>query len=420
MEQTIRVRNIGKRYSVAPVRSSGNSLNEAIPGLASAILRPFTRKRGENVETSHNSEMWALRNVSFDLYPGNVLGILGRNGAGKSTLLKILSRVINPTEGDIDFRGRLGSLLETGAGFHPELSGRDNVFLSGSILGMTRGEIRRNFDAIVDFAEIEQFLDMPVKHYSNGMFVRLAFSVAAHLDPDILIIDEVLAVGDVRFQNKCREKIKEITGREKTIIMVSHDISAIVALCNKGILLEAGQIVASGDVLDCVDRYMGTEGEGDRASWRGDLGDDNIRLTSAAIRSGASSTVYQRGEVIDFQFTYEVLQPSPLIVVGVDFRSQVGALICATRFTDVAPPDQIAALQTAGRHTVLLKIDTSILAEGHYLVGVNLGIHNVKRVIEHEPVLWFSVVDPTRNRMHDAATYKSIVYPEWKWQEITD
>jgi lipopolysaccharide transport system ATP-binding protein len=418
MEQTLRVRDVGMKYSIGPMRAAGSSLNESIANLVSGMMG--RGKAEEEIPAGKDSVLWALRDVSFDLYPGDVFGIIGKNGAGKSTLLKILSRVINPSEGDVAFRGRLGSLLETGTGFHPELSGRDNVYLYGSILGMKRAEIRQKFDAIVEFAEIGRFLDMPVKHYSNGMFVRLGFSVAAHLDPDILIIDEVLGVGDLRFQDRCREKLREITGAEKTILMVSHDISAIVGLCNKGMVLESGRMVASGDIRECVDRYVNAESARGPASWTGDLGDENIRLTAAAVRHHSSSSSFQRGDVLEFQFTYEVLKPSPLIVVGMDIRSDLGVMVCATRFTDVASPEQLASLQSAGKHTVHLTIDTSILAEGHYVINVNLGIHNVKRIIEREPDLWFSVIDPKRNRRHDSAVYRSIVFPDWPWREIAD
>ncbi|HJW92577.1 MAG TPA: ABC transporter ATP-binding protein [Thermoanaerobaculia bacterium] len=420
MDPTITVRNLSKRYSVDAARPAGNSLNDIIPNLVAGTFRRLTGRTAsrEELPAMQESEVWALKDVSFDLHAGDVFGIIGRNGAGKSTLLKVLSRVIKPTTGEVAFRGRLGSLLEVGAGFHPELSGRDNVFLSGSILGMKRHEIRRKFDAIVEFSELERFLDMPVKHYSNGMFVRLAFSVAAHLDPDILIIDEVLAVGDMRFQSRCREKIREITGPEKTILMVSHDLSAITALCNKAMLLESGRIAAAGDVRECIDRYMGLAGDGGKSAWSGDLGDDHIRLSSARI--APEQPLFQRGDSLDFEFTYDVLEPGPLVVVGVDIRNQVGAMVCATRFTDLAPAEQLASLQSAGRHTVRLTIDTSILSEGDYVLSVNLGIHNVKRVIEHEPVISFSLVDSTRNRRHESAMYRSMVYPDWEWAEVAD
>ncbi len=421
MNQTVTVENVGKKYASESARTAGSSLNETIPSLIATTIRLLSPKSDqwtERAQIPEEPENWALKNVSFDLYPGDVLGILGRNGAGKSTLLKILSRVIYPTEGEIAFRGRVGSLLEVGAGFHPELSGRDNIFLAGSILGMKRSEIRQRFNDIVNFAEIKQSLDMPVKHYSNGMFVRLAFSVAAYLDPDILIIDEVLAVGDVRFQMKCREKIRELTGPAKTILMVSHDLSAIANLCNKGMLLEKGCVAASGSIRECVDRYMGTGSDMGKTSWKGNLGDDSIRLHSAFIRTDDSSSILQRGDQLEFQFTYEVLRPGPLVVVGLDIRNPIGGIVCATRFTDVGSQAEINSLQTAGAHTVRLQIDTSILAEGEYIADVNLGLHNVKRIIQHDPVISFSVVDKNRNRMHDSPMYRTVVYPDWKWQEL--
>jgi len=203
-----------------------------------------------------SSEFWALRDVSFDVQPGEVVGIIGRNGAGKSTLLKILSRITEPTSGEIRVRGRIASLLEVGTGFHPELSGRENIFLNGAILGMSKAEIRSKFDEIVDFAGVEQFIDTPVKRYSSGMYVRLAFAVAAHLEPEILIVDEVLAVGDAEFQKKCLGKMKDVAGHGRTILFVSHNMTAVAALCQSGIYMKNGTVDLAGSIDSVIKRYM--------------------------------------------------------------------------------------------------------------------------------------------------------------------
>ncbi len=240
-------------YRLAHQGKRTNSFREAI---TSTVLAPFRRLRQLRGNDNSMEEFWALKDVSFNVQPGEVVGIIGRNGAGKSTLLKILSRIVEPTEGEIRLRGRVASLLEVGTGFHPELTGRENIYLNGSILGMKRREIDRKFDEIVDFAEVEKFLDTPVKRYSSGMYVRLAFAVAAHLDPEILIVDEVLAVGDAEFQKKCLGKMKEVsTGTGRTVLFVSHSMAAVEALCSKACLLKSGHIEYCGDVNTVIDIY---------------------------------------------------------------------------------------------------------------------------------------------------------------------
>ena len=224
---SISVRHLGKRYQLGS-RAAHNTLRDQI---TDSVRRVFSRSKGR--AASDGGEFWALRDVSFDVAKGEVLGVIGRNGAGKSTLLKVLSQITEPTEGEVRMRGRIASLLEVGTGFHPELSGRENVYLNGAILGMTKAEIRGKFDEIVAFAEVEKFLDTPVKRYSSGMYVRLAFAVAAHLEPEVLIIDEVLAVGDATFQKKCLGKMKEVGASGRTVLFVSHNMSAVMALCSR-------------------------------------------------------------------------------------------------------------------------------------------------------------------------------------------
>jgi len=249
-EPVITVEGLGKRYTLHHQARSGLLRDQ----LASLLRNPFRRKKDEG---NTQEEFWALRDVNFTVNQGDVLGIIGRNGAGKSTLLKILSRITEPTTGRITIHGRVASLLEVGTGFHGELSGRENIYLNGAILGMTRAEIRKKFDEIVAFSEVEKFLDTPVKHYSSGMYVRLAFAVAAHLEPEILIIDEVLAVGDAAFQKKCLGKMREVSASQgRTVLFVSHNISIIQTICQRCLLLQQGQIIADAPALETAAKYL--------------------------------------------------------------------------------------------------------------------------------------------------------------------
>ncbi|HEY6047341.1 MAG TPA: ABC transporter ATP-binding protein [Pyrinomonadaceae bacterium] len=244
----ITAENIGKRYRLGGLRLEHMSLRDTLGGMLAA---PFRKVKKSPAQT-----LWALREVNLEIQAGELVGIIGPNGAGKSTLLKILSRVVKPTTGRARIVGRVGSLLEIGTGFHPDLTGRENIFLSGAILGMHRAEIERKFDEIVTFSEVQDFLETPLKWYSSGMWVRLAFSVAAHLEPEIMMMDEVLAVGDAAFQQKCLDKMRDIRLQGRTILFVSHDMAAITRLCKRVVLLENGQITADGDPAQVVDQYL--------------------------------------------------------------------------------------------------------------------------------------------------------------------
>jgi lipopolysaccharide transport system ATP-binding protein len=264
-ENVIAVENLSKRYLIGHRSSSkgGRYQYTALRDVIGRSIGNFVRKaadvaRGRQVvQGDEVEEFWALKNVSFSVKRGEVLGIIGRNGAGKSTLLKILSHITEPTEGRVKLRGRIASLLEVGTGFHPELTGRENIFLNGAILGMRAAEIRKKFDEIVDFAEVEKFLDTPVKHFSSGMYVRLAFSVAAHLEPEILVVDEVLAVGDAEFQKKCLGKMGEVSRQEgRTVLFVSHNLAAIAELTDRALLLRSGSVVVDGSVAEVLSAYL--------------------------------------------------------------------------------------------------------------------------------------------------------------------
>jgi lipopolysaccharide transport system ATP-binding protein len=249
----IKVENLGKKYAIGAYQGRYKSLRDSLSEVAKASIRRIIQ---HNTISVSEREIWALKNVSFEIKHGEVVGIIGRNGAGKSTLLKILARITEPTTGEIRIRGRVGSLLEVGTGFHPELTGRENILLNGAILGMRRNEIQRKFDEIVDFAEIEKFIDTPAKHYSSGMYMRLAFAVAAHLEPEVLLIDEVLAVGDLEFQKKCLGKMGEVAKQGRTVLFVSHNMGAVNSLCEKGIYLEQGKIEFIGEISTTIEQYL--------------------------------------------------------------------------------------------------------------------------------------------------------------------
>lgn len=266
MRPIVQVRGLGKRYHIPRHRNTSPTVRDALVG---AIKNSFDRLVRRNRE---EDSFWALRDINFEVQPGDIIGIIGSNGAGKSTLLKILSRITKPTVGQADIYGRVGSLLEIGTGFHPDLSGRENIFLNAAILGMKRAEIRRKFDEIIAFSEVEKFLDMPVKYYSSGMYLRLAFAVAVHLEPDVLILDEVLAVGDVRFQIKCQERMTQVHSEGRTVFFVSHNMDAIKRICNRVFMVRTGLLTEGSDMLETIANYVadspqhqspGTTGETD-------------------------------------------------------------------------------------------------------------------------------------------------------------
>ncbi|HUW11361.1 MAG TPA: ABC transporter ATP-binding protein [Anaerolineae bacterium] len=309
----IKVEGLGKRYRIGE-RQKYKALRDVLTDAVYAPVRAAGRLlRAGGREPRPDSTIWALKDVSFEVAHGEVLGVIGRNGAGKSTLLKILSRITEPTEGEVRLRGRIGSLLEVGTGFHPELTGRDNVYLNGAILGMKRAEIERKFDEIVAFAEVEKFLDTPVKHYSSGMHVRLAFAVAAHLEPEILLVDEVLAVGDAAFQKKCLGKMGEVAEGGRTVLFVSHNMGSIQALCQRGILFENGIGALNGDIEQVISYYLGhMEAKSiqplaervDRA------GKGKVRLVGLEISgNGMNSAMLSTGAPAYFVFDVDQVRP---------------------------------------------------------------------------------------------------------------
>ena len=328
---------------------------------------------------------------------GKVLGIVGRNGAGKSTLLKILSRVTEPTTGQAEIRGRVGSLLEVGTGFHPELTGRENIYLNGAILGMKRSEIERKYDEIVDFSEVEQFIDTPVKRYSSGMYLRLAFAVAAHLEPEILVVDEVLAVGDAEFQRKCMGKMSDVAQAGRTVLFVSHNMSAILRLTEETIVLEKGRLAYRAPTPQAVDYYMATgfTGSGERI-WQ----PDEIPADAAPFRPLALRLRDGRGQVVDtlrstepfnLELDYELAQPVTGLRVGVYLLTMRGEYVFTSFDTDDPQQFELHSTRPAGRYRSHCEVPADLLNEGRYVLAVNASAFRIKRYFWDDHALAFSV-----------------------------
>ena len=373
-------------------------------------------KRAQNT----SEEFWALDHISFEVKHGERLGIIGRNGAGKSTLLKILSRVVEPTTGRIEVHGRLSSLLEVGTGFHPELTGRENVFLNGAILGMTRQFIKRQFEEIVEFSGVARFIDTPVKHYSSGMYMRLAFAVAANLSPDILLIDEVLAVGDLAFQQKCLGKIESITNAGRTVLFVSHSLSAITSLCTSAMLLEAGRIAAVGNVSEVVLKYY-TEGTSSPAAFDFGksgkyVGGKSARLLAGCIRNsnGVVSAEVLISESCSIEMDFDILeiQDEPF-VPNFHFATPNGQVAFISH-------DPTRKVRTTGRYRAHCQIPNDLLNEGTYFVGLALTTYQ-RGVTVHfyeQDVLSFNVRDPMEgvvSRGDWAGSIPGVVRPNLTW-----
>ena len=333
----IRLENVGKQYRIGRSRGSYKTLAET---LTNAAALPFRRLR-YNSQTQAGAEIyWALKDVSFEIKRGEVVGVIGRNGAGKSTLLKILSRITEPSTGVGEINGRIGSLLEVGTGFHPELTGRENIYLNGAILGMRRAEISGKFAEIVDFAEIERFIDTPVKHYSSGMYLRLAFAVAAHLEPEILLVDEVLAVGDAAFQKKCLSKMQNVADRGLTVLFVSHNMTAVQGLCRRGIVLSQGGVVNDAAVTDAVRSYVTsfTEDATQPLTLRTDRkGDGRLRFTACWIENGQGVRIDKAmvGQDVRFCFAFKAEKTLRNVHIAFNLQEQIGDAIVNCNTSDV-------------------------------------------------------------------------------------
>jgi lipopolysaccharide transport system ATP-binding protein len=373
-DTVIQVENLGKKYIIThEQRERYVALRDVMAKSAKSLARRL-RYPTKRFPDPSREEFWALKDISFEIKQGDRVGIIGRNGAGKSTLLKLLSRITEPTTGRITLRGRVASLLEVGTGFHPELTGRENVYLNGSILGMSKVEIKRKFDEIVAFAEIEKFLDTPVKRYSSGMYVRLAFAVAAYLEPEILIVDEVLAVGDAQFQKKCLGRMEEVGNEGRTVLFVSHNMGTITQLCNQAIYLKQGQLIRNGTVNQIVSEYLMSDIM-DTASIKFDL--DNKRLQNKKLFFREISISTHEGEFsseIDVRYhfyirlTYEVKVPLENVELSIRIETQDGRAVLTTLQSDYSPSS--LGKRYPGIHQVSVKFPGMFLMPGSYLISI--------------------------------------------------
>lgn len=396
---TILVENISKKYIITH-QARYQTLREKLANKAKKLLT-FGRC-SEPEQTSE--EFWALKDVSFKVERGDRIAVIGRNGAGKSTLLKVLSRITPPTKGRITLGGRVSSLLEVGTGFHPELTGRENIFLNGALIGMTRSEIKRKFDEIVDFADIEKFLDTPVKRYSSGMYVRLAFAVSAHLEPDILFIDEVLAVGDARFQKKCIGKMEEVAKEGRTILFVTHNMGT-VGFCNKGILLDKGQVIPTVDLQDCIQHYHANSALSGLI-WNGNAGDNDVRIKSFSIEADDRSSIFKKGNKGKVSVTFEVLNTVPDLVVGYFGFNKFGTNLFQYK---VVHEDQAVFGVHPGTYQVTTDIDFSVFSAGVFRLELDIGIHNVRRIATPDIQLQFEVY----NEQKKYGEPENTIHPNW-------
>ncbi len=368
---SIRTTGLGKQYRLGAHKKGYKSLRDSLSrGVKESLakLRP-----GRNRNAEQRELLWALKDVSFSISQGEVIGVIGRNGAGKSTLLKVLSRITEPSEGTVDLWGRVGSLLEVGTGFHPELTGRENIYLSGAILGMRRAEIIRKFDEMVAFAEVEKFVDTPVKHYSSGMYLRLAFAVAAHLDPEILMVDEVLAVGDARFQRKCLDKMHEVGAQGRTVLFVSHNMPLITRLCPRALLFSDGRVVKDGPSPQVVSQYLnsdlGTTAAREWSDRERPLGDDIVRMRAVRVRlrNGTVSETVDIREPVGIEMEYDVLRPGFIIFPNFGAFTAEGILAFSALDQD---PTWRGRRRPVGRYVTTGWIPGNLLSEGMMLIGI--------------------------------------------------
>jgi lipopolysaccharide transport system ATP-binding protein len=420
MRPIIRAERLGKQYRVGRREAAYGTLRDVLAG---AFAAPLRRVRGGAGGAAGRGEtVWALKDVSFDVGPGETVGLIGRNGAGKSTLLKILSRITEPTVGRAELYGRIGSLLEVGTGFHPELTGRENVFLNGAVLGMSRAEIERKFDEIVAFSEIERFIDTPVKWYSSGMYLRLAFSVAAHLEPEILVLDEVLSVGDADFQIKCINKMQELRTQGRTLLFVSHDVQAITRLCHRAIYLSGGTVVDDGPAHEVTRAYLSsrlvTAGERTWPDPGGAPGDARARLLAVRVRAegGEVTDLIDIRRPVGVEMEFEMLEPGLRVGPNLHFFNEQGVHMFLTADQD---PEWARRPRPAGRYVSTAWVPGNFLAEGTVLVSAALTRHEPTEVLFHVPeAVAFQVVDGMEGdslRGDYVGPFPGVVRPRLPW-----
>ncbi len=389
---SILVENVGKQYRIGVQNDYYPTLRDALVEMAKWPVRVLRY----GIPTKHET-IWALRNISFEVKKGEVLGVIGRNGAGKSTLLKILSRVTEPTEGYAEIHGRVGSLLEVGTGFHPELTGRENIYLNGAILGMKRAEIQRKFDEIVDFSGVEKFIDTPVKRYSSGMYLRLAFAVAAHMEPEILVVDEVLAVGDAEFQRKCLGKMSDVASQGRTVLFVSHNMSAILRLTRETIVLDRGKMLMRAPSSEAVDYYLssGLAMEGERRWSKEEIPPQASPFHPLAMRirnaQGQIAETVRSTEPLMVEVEYQLENPINGLRVGIYLMNTHGEVIFTSFDTDDPAQYEKYSVRQAGHYFSLCTIPGDLLNEGRYMLGLNASTYRLKRYFQDEHAMSFNV-----------------------------
>jgi lipopolysaccharide transport system ATP-binding protein len=393
---------LGKRYRMGRVESGYRQL-----------LRLIRREQRE--------WLWALDDVSFEIEEGVATAIIGRNGAGKSTLLKVLSRITEPTSGYVDIRGRVGSLLEVGTGFHAELTGRENIYFNGAILGMRRHEIARKFDDIVAFSGVEKHIDTPVKWYSSGMFVRLGFAVAAHLEPDILIVDEVLAVGDAEFQKRCLGRMGEVAHEGRTVLFVSHNMHAVRRLCERAIMLERGKIAMQGDVASVAQHYLASvDSAGDgRRRWLDPPGDEICRIIEVRVTddSGEPAGTFFNSQPIHITVEFDLADLNPAFMVGLDLVTSDGVLVFTSYHRDVA--EDAVPRFVEGRNAFRCSIPPGLLNSGRYVLNLRVSLHNIRWIAFEESVLHFDVMaDHGESAFMHAQARSGVILPVLDWRAV--
>lgn len=413
----IEIKGLSKHYRISHQQKTHyRSLRDDITAL---LTKPFSLITGQ---TQKYEEFWALRDVSFEVNPGEVVGIIGRNGSGKSTLLKILSRITEPTTGEARMYGKVASLLEVGTGFHPELTGRENIYFNGSILGMSKKEIDRKFDDIVNFAETEKFLDTPVKFYSSGMYVRLAFAIAAHLEPEILIVDEVLAVGDAAFQKKCLGKMSSVASEGRTVLFVSHNMRTIEQLCDRGILLEHGQVKASGALNKVISAYSGSFAEEVGQDWvntSGRFSDANFTPLDFHFEIDGKKVTgpFGRNQSVDLVIVGEVNEPDQELKVGYNLLTEDNQSLVMTMHTDGV--EEKWPVISKGQWTFRTTLPNNILADGNYLIELYSGVHGKKTITGHgipAPTLQLQILESQTLNRHFDPNSKGLLAPKTDWR----
>lgn len=416
MKPIIKVENVGKQYRIGARQQAYSTLREAMTGVLRAPFKRLRRNGGSDADT-----IWALKEVSFEVSPGEVVGIIGRNGAGKSTLLKILSRITEPTTGRVELYGRIGSLLEVGTGFHPELTGRENIFLNGAVLGMRRNEIARKFDEIVAFAEIDRFLDTPVKHYSSGMYMRLAFAVAAHLEPEILLVDEVLAVGDARFQAKCLGKMSAVANEGRTVLFVSHNMPAVQGLCERVIWLREGEIAEEGEPGRVVQNYLG-EGSATETMekvWNDPAtapGNDQVRLRRVCVRpvGGSTSEAITVQTPLMLEFEYWNLEPDARLNLSLHLYDHKGTTVFNT--APLHEPVWHGRPFPVGLFRSVCYIPGELLNDGLHRVLLLFVKDESVVIYSHNDALAFDVNDAIERRGAWYGKWEGAVRPNLEWK----